>query len=198
MRRGSRPPSSRPAGGHAAGSHAAGGHAVGGLVALLLGVTVGGCGGSAIAPAGATTGASATPGPSAAPASTPSLLPVAEIVTADASIAGKLGSYDLDGGGSDSPWLAFDALPEVVVSATDRLILRFVDGAAIGDHRIVVATADDLSGTSPQGVPDPGLDADRTSLAVGPLPAGRWVLQARLFRADGRGDGVTYWALTVR
>ena len=87
-----------------------------------------------------------------APSTTPAPIPLAEIVTADASIAGHIGTYDIDGRGSDSPALPFDTLPSVVVGKADVLSLQFVDRVAIGDHQVVITTATDTNGSSPQEI----------------------------------------------
>lgn len=126
------------------------------------------------------------------------LRPVAELVTAQGTIQGALGTYVMDGAGSDAPWLPFSTIPSVEVGAADALQIRFADGAAIGDISTVFAAADDTSGAHPQAVPVGSRAADGSSVTAGPLPPGQWVLEARVFRADGRGDGLTYWAVTVR
>lgn len=126
------------------------------------------------------------------------LLPVAELVAAQGTILGALGTYVMDGAGSDSPWLPFAAVPVVAAGAADTLQIRFADGAVIGEVSAEFAAADDTEGTHLQAVPGGALATDGSSVTVGPFPAGRWVLEARLFRADGRGDGLTFWAITVR
>lgn len=130
--------------------------------------------------------------------SNPVLLPIAEIVTAQGGVLGALGTYVMDGAGSDAPWLPFATIPSVEVRATDTLQLRFADGAAIGDISAEFAAAADTGGVRQQGVSGTNRAGDGSSVTVGPLPAGQWVLAVRLFRADGRGDGLTYWAVTVR
>ena len=138
------------------------------------------------------------PSVEAGPSVTPSPAPLAEIVTKSGRLAGALGTYTLDGRGSDAPWQPFDTLPALGVEGSRTLTLRFVDDVAIGDWSAVLATADDVTGTTPLGVDGGALAPDAASLLIGPLPPGRWVLAVRLFRADGRGDGLTYWAVTVR
>jgi hypothetical protein len=142
---------------------------------------------------------SPTPVPTAAPTatSTPATPPLAEIVTADGSIKGILGTYSIDGRGSDAPWLPFSSLPGVSVAAGELLTIRFVDGAEIGQWQVLLAPASDTGGLATRGVEGGVLGPLADVLTVGPLPAGSWVLQARLFRADERGDGLTYWAVTV-
>ena len=125
------------------------------------------------------------------------LRPVAELETAEGTILGELGTYSMDGVGSDAPWLPFAAVPAVEASSAEVLQIRFADGAAIGDVSAEFAAADDTRGAHPLGVPTGARADDGRSVSLGPLPAGRWVLEARVFRADGRGDGLTYWAITV-
>ncbi|MBI2763934.1 MAG: hypothetical protein HYX54_09340 [Chloroflexi bacterium] len=128
---------------------------------------------------------------------TPAPDPVAELVTADTTIVGTLGSSSIDGRGSDAPWLPFDSLPPVATGVTDLLTVRFSDRVAVGDFSTVIATADDTSGSNPRGVDGSVLAADAKTVRVGPLPVGQWVLSITLFRADGRGQGTTFWAVTV-
>ena len=142
----------------------------------------------------ATSSSDAIPGPSG----TPAPLPLAEIVTGHASIAGGLGTYTLDGYGSDAPWLPFGSLPTIAAGAAERLTFRFVDGAMIGDAQVIRAAAGDSTGAALAVVPGSSLGSGGTSLSVNPLPVGHWVVAARLFRADGRGDGTTFWAVIVR
>ena len=127
----------------------------------------------------------------------PQLRPIAEVVTAQGTVLGALGTYVMDGAGSDAPWLPFSTIPSVEVGAGDTLLIRFADGAAIGDISPVFAAAADTSGARSQPAPGASRAADGSSVTVGPLPPGQWVLEARVFRADRRGDGLTYWAVTV-
>jgi hypothetical protein len=138
------------------------------------------------------------PSPEASPTPGPIALPAAELVMPAGTVAGALGSYVVDGRGSDSPWLPFDSLPRVDVAATPALTVGFVDGAQIGEWSAVIADAADTRGVKQRGIEGVTLEPGGDLLVAGPLPAGRWVLAVRLFRADGRGDGVTYWALMVR
>lgn len=132
-----------------------------------------------------------TPAPTAAPP------PQAEIVTTDGSVQGTLGTYSIDGRGSDAPWLPFSSLPGVSVAAGELLTIRFVDGVEIGQWQVLLAPASDTGGLATRDAEGGTLGPFADSLTVGPLPAGSWVLQARLIRADERGDGLTYWAVTV-
>lgn len=183
------------------------------LLSLILVFVAAGCAAAASpsAPAGSTAAsptpaatitaaATASPTPAlptasgAAPSFTPAPSPQAEILGKGTIFAGYLGSYEIDGTGSDGPWPPFDSLSRVIVGAQETLTIRFVDGSDIGEVVAVIAAASDTTGSSTQAVPSaPGGNA--ASVVVGPLPAGQWVLSVRLFRADGRGDGTTYWAI---
>lgn len=149
------------------------------------------------------TGTPATGGPSVSPSASPAAtptsapLPLAVAVTADGTVRGSLGSYALDGRGSDSPWLPFDALPPLTAAAGGMLAIRFEDGTAIGAWSARFAAAQDRAGAAPSGLGGRDAGPPLEAIAVGPLPSGAWVLEVRLFRADGRGDGLTYWAVTV-
>ncbi len=142
--------------------------------------------------------ATVAPIPLATAVQSPAPPPVAEIVTADGSVEGTLGTYTIDGRGSDAPWLPFSSLPGIDLDAGQALTIRFVDGVGIGQWQLLLAPESDTAGLATRGVDGGSLGPLADSLTVGPLPAGRWVLQAWLFRADERGDGLTYWAVTVR
>jgi hypothetical protein len=80
----------------------------------------------------------------------------------------------------------------------ERLTAGFADGAEIGAWSARAAPATDPRGTSVVGVG--GRDADfplLSSVAIDPLPPGRWVLAVRLDRADGRGDATFYWLVAT-
>jgi len=138
-----------------------------------------------------------TPSAAVSPMPVPVPLPAAELVMTTGSVPGTLGSYVLDGRGSDAPWLPFDSLPRVAVAATEALTVGFVDRAAIGEWSVAIAAATDTRGLKPQGIEGVALQPSGDLLSAGPLPVGRWVLSVRLFRADSRADGVTYWAVSV-
>ncbi len=176
------------------------------LVATMVVVGCGAAGSPAPSAATATASAAGTPAASitqptpatAEPKVTPPPVPVAEIVTGDATTPGAIGSYSVDGRGSDAPWLPFVSLPSVGVGARETPSIQFADGTPLGNVQVLIAAAVDTSGASAQGVASAFLAANGRSVVIGPLPAGRWVIAARLFRADGRGDGTTYWAITVQ
>lgn len=161
-----------------------------GLAFLVLGC-------AATSPAGSPLGSAAGPSPTIGGAATggdPN--PPAGILRGAASeIPGTLGSWTLDGRGTDGPWLPAAALVERAVGQ-ERLMARYADGAEIGAWSARAAPATDPRGTSTFGVG--GRDEDSpplSSVAIDPLPSGRWVLAVRLDRADGRGDATFYWLL---
>ncbi|MBF8289228.1 MAG: hypothetical protein HW391_196 [Chloroflexi bacterium] len=137
------------------------------------------------------------PTPSEEPTATPAPLPAAVLETVDGFVAGTLGSYGIDGRGGDAPWLPFDSLPVVTLASGGIVVARLVDGVAIGQAIAVVAAQDDAAGLHLREVMVEMIGASADKVTIGPLPAGSWVLAVRLFRADGRGDGQTYWAVTV-
>lgn len=141
----------------------------------------------------------ATPTPLPTPTPAASSLPPLAVVRVDGRpTPGTLGSYTLDGSGSDAPWQPFGGLPGIQVAAGTSLVVAFADGAPIGGWVAQLAAADDPMGANASGLGgvEQGLEAE--TVTTGPIPAGRWVLAVRLFRADGRGDGITYWAVTAR
>jgi hypothetical protein len=143
-------------------------------------------------------GVSPGTGPSSAPTPTAAPPPVAVLVTPDATITGSLGTYVIDGRGSDAGWPPFDTLPTFLAGPHELLEIRLADGVEIGPQtQVLFAPAEDLAGADSRAAPGATVGPDATRLLVGPLPSGRWVLAARVFRADGRGDGMTFWALTV-
>lgn len=162
------------------------------LIVVLLAA---GCGGSVST---ATAPPSAEPTPSVAPTDAAPLRPVGVILTADATLAGELGSYTMDGAGADSPWLGAGGIPSLAIGPFDTISVALIDGVPIEDSTAVMAAADDARGSRTQAVPGAHLSADHRVLRLGPIPPGRWVVSVRLVRADGRGDGTTYWAITVR
>lgn len=124
--------------------------------------------------------------------------PVAVLVATQGTILGALGTYVMDGRASDVPWLPFTADPSVGLGRGEVVTIRFADRATIGDAVATYAAAADTTGARSAGAPGGARAADGSAMTVGPFPPGQWVLAARLVRADGRGDGLTYWAITVR
>lgn len=166
------------------------------LATLLLALlTAAACAGTVATPSPPPTEA---PTPTPGQANPPPLLPIGVILTADATLAGELGSYSMDGSGADAPWLPAAGLPSLAIGPLDTLSVALIDGVPIGDSSALMAAPDDPAGLRTRAVPGARLSADRRLLRLGPVPPGRWVIGVRLLRADGRGDGTTYWAITVR
>ena len=127
------------------------------------------------------------------------LAPPAAVLLVDSAAApGALGSWTLDGQGSDSPWLPAAALAEVAIGPSP-LFVRFADGVRIGAWTARAATASDVAGdmAGALGGREEAVPA-LASLEFGPPPPGRWVISVRLDRSDGRGDATFYWLVVVR
>ena len=176
------------------------------ILAVALGLAVAGCGaGSGSSPSEvAFPSEAAFPSEVAPPSVVSSRAPDDPGVTgvlvaaAAAGTLGMLGSWVLDGRGSDSPWLPWQAGAAVSVPPGVPISIRLADESPIGWWLVDLADEGDVTGLL--AIRLGGREADLPPLGavqLEPLPAGRWVLAARLFRADGRGDGVTYWSLLV-
>ena len=105
-------------------------------------------------------------------------------------VAGQLGSYTWDGGGSDSPWLP--GAP-VNVGAGEPLTVTVAGGVSVGgwSARRVPAGTKDGAGAAGLGRGD----APVTFSAPGP---GSWSVQVAVRFAGGLGSAAYYWQLTVR
>ncbi|MEO8461896.1 MAG: hypothetical protein ABI555_01680 [Chloroflexota bacterium] len=123
---------------------------------------------------------------------------IAVLVTEPAATEGELGSYAIDGQGSDAPWLPFGSLIDVEVVAGQPVSVRLLDGGSISGWVADLAAWDDTTGSLARRVAEQEGGAAVQDVALGSIPVGRWVLAVRLFRADARGDGTTFWAVTVR
>jgi hypothetical protein len=176
-----------------------------GLVSLLIAAALASVGACSVGPRPTSPPVSppATPSPvpepsSSEPAATPGHIAVVAIIGGqDEGIAGTLGSYTLDGRGGDSPWLPFDELVAVHQPLGEPLEIRLVDGGQIAAWSAQFAAAEDVGGLSSRDMTGPAPDQPAPFIQVGPLPPGRWVLAVQLVRADDRGEGTTYWAITV-
>ncbi|MEK6721058.1 MAG: hypothetical protein AABZ33_10370 [Chloroflexota bacterium] len=166
-----------------------------GSLALLV-ASVGACS----AATGAQVPESAPPSVSQAPATADVALPAAHLTLGgSASAAGRLGSWTIDGAGSDSPWIPAPALGSVEADSGSILGVAFEDGAPIGSWQASYAAVADTAGIGP--MPAGGREGDAPALGrvtLEALPIGTWVVSIRLFRADGRGDATFYWLLRVR
>jgi len=147
---------------------------------------------SAPPPAAATLDVPATPTPvpgePAATLQAPGLAP----------IAGTVGSWAIDGRGSDSPWLPARALGAFEVAGDTPIMIAFDDGTPIGAYAARIAAVADLRGEWPRSVGGRSLAAPaQAAVTAGPVPPGAWVLAVQLVRADGRGEATFYWAIRV-
>lgn len=125
--------------------------------------------------------------------------PAASIRFGDAPpVAGTLGSWAIDGLGSDAPWLPAPALASIDVQGDALASVAFDDGALVGSFSVSVATIQDVRGeavhrVSGREAPGPPLGA----VTFGPVPSGAWVLAVQLVRADSRGEATFYWLVNV-
>lgn len=105
-------------------------------------------------------------------------------------VAGQLGSFTWNDGGSDSPWLP--GAP-VEVGAGEPLTVRVADGVAVSEwsaRRVPAGTANGSGALGLGGGPAP-----ITFNAPGP---GSWSVQVLVRFPDGLGSAAYYWQLTVR
>ncbi len=152
-------------------------------------------------PAGRTpipTGASPTATPTAVDPS-PVEPPPAWLVLPDGQrVSGKLGSWTLDGAGSEAPWLPASALATISVQPGTAVVIEPGGGLGIGAWRADLATAVDPTGAEARWLA--GRETDEPPLGqieLPPLPAGSWVVRATLGLAGGRGDAAYSWAVEV-
>ena len=138
------------------------------------------------------------PGATARPTPMPGEPGASIRVLGEVPIAGTLGSWAIDGAGSDAPWLPARALAPLDVAADAVISVAFDDGAPIGSFTGLIASVADVRGESPSrlggresAVPPLG------AVSLGPLPSGAWVLAVQLVRADARGEATFYWSVRV-
>lgn len=169
-----------------------------------LGLAVAGCSaGPRASPSWASPpGATAPPSEAAplAPTRPPEDLAVRGVLVVGdgAGIPGALGTWVLDDAGSDSPSLPWSAPDAIAIPPGVAVALRLADGSPMGAWFADLADAVDIDGGKALRLGGREADAPPLiSVRLGALPTGRWVLAARLFRADGRGNGVTYWSVLV-
>ena len=139
----------------------------------------------------APTVAPATVVPSSNPSAVSAVPPVAALaVEGGDPVAGELGSYSWNGGGSDSPWLPGSA---ITGGTGERLSVSVEPDVGIASwvaRRVAAGTSD---GAGAIGVGD----------GTGPVSfaapeKGHWSIQLTLGFADDLGSAVYYWDLTVR
>lgn len=175
------------------------------LGAILLAVA--GCTSAAVAPTAVaptalpspqvTVGpASPEPSPSRTAEPTPPPPVPATLDHADGTpVVGEVGSYTIDGFGSDGPWLPASSLVQTVtVNVGDRLRIRLDGSPALGQWSVAAARADDTRATGLIGLGD-GDAAPRDGVVVPAPPPGDWVVMASL-SFEG-GSGAYYWHVIV-
>lgn len=165
------------------------------LVVLLAGcATPAGPSRDVVSPVAPTPNAATTPAPRPVPGE-----PGASIRFGDAGpIDGTLGSWAIDGLGSDAPWLPALALTSIDIAGDAIASVAFDDGALIGSFAVSLATISDVRGEAAHRVA--GREAIVPPLGAvtfGPVPRGAWVLAVQLVRADSRGEATFYWLINV-
>lgn len=178
------------------------------LAVASLALAACGAGGSAGGPTGLATAGpvvSATTDPtgssepeSAAPDVAPAAMSARLEIGGDVVALGTLGSWALDGSGSDTPWIPSPALTPIEIVRGSSLAVRFGTAIPIGPWQALGAAAADRTGQAPFGLGAREGGPPVALVPVDDLPSGDWVLSVRLFRADGRGDGTFYWFVQVR
>jgi hypothetical protein len=180
-----------------------------GISMLLIGLVAAACtAGSATGsdspvasatPAATATGpttASETPTPTVGPATPdPSAVtdtpPVATLaVDGGDPVAGQLGSYTWNGGGSDSPWLPGTA---ITIGAGERITASLDPAVAVSAWSVRRAPSGSTDGTGAVGLGD-----GAGPIAFDPPATGHWSLQLTVGFADELGSAVYYWDVTVR
>jgi hypothetical protein len=177
-----------------------------GLIAVTtaLLVALSGCGSGGSAPPAP--GPSATPTPSATASLTATMSAEPGLPTppgaalawggGDAPVPGLLGTWTLDGNAVDSPWPAATALEAVEIIPGSAVTVGFDDGTPIGTWTARLADATDATGETAHVVGEADA-AGVTVIQLPALPAGDWVLEVHLGRADGQGEASYYWAIRV-
>ena len=163
-------------------------------IALILGVAAG-CGSRP-------SGTRSTPPTAAAVIESPEDVDPAAFLAATLAaegeeVVGRLGSYTLDGTGSDTPWLPFDVLPMVTLKPDSRPEIRFDYIGPVTTWAASIAAEDDRLANQATQLADGHEAPGAASVTLPPIPPGRWVLAVSLERSDGRGGGMIYWAITV-
>lgn len=139
--------------------------------------------------------ASQMPGTSPTPVASPSLTsaePPSAALAAEGgdAVAGQLGSFTWNGGGSDSPWLPGTPIE---LGAGEPLTVTVADGVVVSDwsaRRVPAGTANGSGAVGLGGGPAP-----ITFRAPDP---GSWSVQVLVRFASGLGSASYYWQLTVR
>jgi hypothetical protein len=109
-------------------------------------------------------------------------------------VAGQLGSFTWNGGGSDSPWLPGTRLS---IGAGERLTASLAGGVAVDTWSARSAPAGSSDGTGAVGLGDGSGDGSNP-MAFAPPAKGRWSVQLTVGFADELGSATYYWQVIVR
>ena len=141
-------------------------------LAVALGLGMAGCAGGPPASPGETVPPSAVSSP--APTRSPDGVRVTGVLVAgNVPKLGKLGTWVLDGTGSDSPWLPWIASDAISIAQGVSVTIRLADGSPIGWWFADLADASDGSGENARRLGGREVDAPPLdSVSLEPLPAG--------------------------
>ena len=131
----------------------------------------------------------ATPAPSATPVPIVRSPPIGTLTGEGGDpVAGQLGTYTWDGGGSDSPWL-----PGAPIAAARGEVLRMtlLPDITVADWSAVIAPA---ANGDERGALNVGAGPGPIQI-VAPAP-GAWTLAVTV-RGEGRGSATWFWRLDV-
>jgi len=177
------------------------------IAVLAFACTSGGAGGSvaslspivspSVAPAPAATPATESPTPTVAesiedrsPARSSDAPPSASLaVEGGDPVAGQLGSYTWNGGGSDSPWLP--GAP-IRVGTGERLTVSLATDPGVAEWTARRAAPGSLDGAGAVA-----LGQGTAGIRFSAPPAGSWSVQLTIRFADDLGSATYYWKVTV-
>jgi hypothetical protein len=107
-----------------------------------------------------------------------------------------VGSYTIDGFGSDSPWLPASSLERIVsVDVGSELRIRLDGDPPIEQWSVSAARAEDTHADSLIGLGDGDAAPQGGAVVVRAPPAGDWVVMASVRFAGG--SGAYYWHVIV-
>ncbi len=142
--------------------------------------------------------APATPEPSPqAPDPTPPPPVAATLSLGDGPpVEAEVGSYTIDGFGSDSPWLPASSLEQILtVHVGSELRIRLDGDQSIEQWSVSAARAEDTHADGLIGLGDGDAAPQAGAIVVGAPPAGDWVVMASVRFAGG--SGAYYWHVVV-
>ncbi len=134
-----------------------------------------------------------SPQPSAGPAGPPSLAepPAASLgVEGGDAVAGQLGSFTWQNGGSDSPWL--DGSP-IHVGPGERLTLTLPAEVGVANWTAGRVAPGNRDGSGAVGMGE----GSSGPVAFDAPPRGAWSVNVNVWFSDNRGSAAYYWLVSV-